>query len=141
MKKQLLLCLGMLCLFLSLQAQVTTSAMTGYIMDETSNLPLPGANVLATHTPSGTVYGVITRDDGGYNIATQNLQNGRVILLTNSGMAQSPTIAPNGKMVAFAEIYDGSKILGMASIDGDVKLRLPAQEGNVQDPAWSPFLN
>lgn len=58
----------MLCLFLSLQAQVTTSAMTGYIMDETSNLPLPGANVLATHTPSGTVYGVITRDDGGYTI-------------------------------------------------------------------------
>lgn len=67
MKKQLLLFLGILCLSLSLQAQVTTSAMAGYVVDDT-NQSLPGANVLATHTPSGTVYGVITRDDGGYTI-------------------------------------------------------------------------
>lgn len=98
-------------------------------------------NARASFTPGGNHIVMITRDDGGYNIAVQELQSGRVTLLTQSGMAQSPTVAPNGKMVAFAEIYDGSKILGMASIDGDVKLRLPAQEGNVQDPAWSPFLN
>lgn len=67
MKKQLLLSMAFLCLFLTLKAQVTTSAMTGYVMDDTSQ-PLPGANVLATHSPSGTVYGVITRDDGGYTI-------------------------------------------------------------------------
>ena len=67
MKKQLLtLLLGMAFAF-SLHAQVTTSAIAGYVMDD-SNQPLPGANVLATHTPSGTVYGVITRDDGGYTI-------------------------------------------------------------------------
>lgn len=98
-------------------------------------------NARASFTPGGNHIVMITRDDSGYNIAAQDLQNGRVTLLTQSGMAQSPTVAPNGKMVAFAEIYDGSKILGMASVDGDVKLRLPAQEGNVQDPAWSPFLN
>lgn len=67
MKKHLLLFLGLVCLSWSMYAQVTTSAMAGYVMDET-NQPLPGANVLATHTPSGTVYGVITRDDGGYTI-------------------------------------------------------------------------
>lgn len=67
MKKQLLLLLGILCLSFSIRAQVTTSAMTGYVMDD-SNQPLPGANLLATHTPSGTIYGVITRDDGGYTI-------------------------------------------------------------------------
>ncbi len=59
--------MAFLCLFLTLKAQVTTSAMTGYVMDD-ANQPLPGANVLATHSPSGTVYGVITRDDGGYTI-------------------------------------------------------------------------
>ncbi len=67
MKKQLLILLGLVCLTFSVGAQVTTSAMTGYVMDD-SDQSLPGANVLATHSPSGTVYGVITRDDGGYTI-------------------------------------------------------------------------
>jgi len=67
MKKTLLLLFSGLVFTFSLQAQVTTSAMAGYVMDE-SGQPIPGANVLATHTPSGTIYGVITRDDGGYTI-------------------------------------------------------------------------
>jgi len=67
MKKQLLVLLGLVCLALSAGAQVTTSAIAGYVLDE-SDEPLPGANVMATHTPSGTIYGVITRDDGGYTI-------------------------------------------------------------------------
>jgi Carboxypeptidase regulatory-like domain len=59
--------IGLLLLSFQGQAQVTTSAMTGYVEDE-SHQPLPGANVVATHQPSGTVYGVITREDGGYTI-------------------------------------------------------------------------
>jgi hypothetical protein len=66
--KQLLLLIGSaLLLISSLHAQVTTAALTGYVTDE-NNQPIPGANVVATHTPSGSVYGVISRDDGGYTI-------------------------------------------------------------------------
>src|SRR6187549_3690354 len=67
MKKALLLLFSGLLFTFSLDAQVTTSAMAGYVLD-TDGQSLPGVNVLATHTPSGTVYGVITRDDGGYTI-------------------------------------------------------------------------
>ncbi|MEO5907494.1 MAG: carboxypeptidase-like regulatory domain-containing protein, partial [Saprospiraceae bacterium] len=56
----------------NLNAQVTTSAMTGYVWDE-AHQPLPGANVVATHLPSGTIYGVITRDDGGYTIPNMRI--------------------------------------------------------------------
>ncbi len=73
MKKQILI-LGwaLLITALPMSAQVTTSAMTGYVWDE-SQQPLPGANVVATHTPSGSVYGVITRDDGGYTIPNMRI--------------------------------------------------------------------
>jgi hypothetical protein len=71
--KQLLLLLGStLLLVSSLHAQVTTAALTGYVTDE-NNQPVPGANVVATHTPSGSVYGVITRDDGGYTIPNMRI--------------------------------------------------------------------
>ena len=67
MKKTLLLLFSGLVFAFSLHAQVTTSAMAGYVVGDDGQ-PIPGANVLATHTPSGTIYGVITRDDGGYTI-------------------------------------------------------------------------
>lgn len=48
-------------------AQVTTSTIGGRITDN-NNLPVIGAAVIATHVPSGTVYGVVTNTDGRYTI-------------------------------------------------------------------------
>lgn len=46
---------------------VTTSSMYGTVTDEKGD-PLPGANFIAMHVPSGTQYGTSTRADGKYNI-------------------------------------------------------------------------
>lgn len=97
-------------------------------------------NARATFTPDGNSIIMLTQNGSGYDIAMQDLQSGRVTLLTNSGNTQSPTLAPNGKIVAYSDLYDGSGILGMASTDGKVKLRIPSSSGEVQEPAWSPFL-
>ena len=48
-------------------AQVTTSSLGGRIVDNFGE-PVIGAAVVATHEPSGTVYGVITNNDGRYTI-------------------------------------------------------------------------
>ncbi|MDO5970399.1 TonB-dependent receptor [Flavivirga aquimarina] len=48
-------------------SQVTTSNIKGLILDENS-VPLPGANVLAIHTPTGTKYGAATNFDGRFNL-------------------------------------------------------------------------
>ncbi|SFG88441.1 TonB-dependent receptor [Pedobacter insulae] len=50
----------------SSNAQVTTSSMAGLIRDAKG--ALPGANVKATHTPSGTVYNASTNNDGRFLI-------------------------------------------------------------------------
>ncbi|HOC85250.1 MAG: carboxypeptidase regulatory-like domain-containing protein [Prolixibacteraceae bacterium] len=54
-------------------SQVTTSGMTGRVVSD-SNEPLPGATVVAVHTPSGTQYGTITNAEGIYII--QGMRSG-----------------------------------------------------------------
>ncbi len=56
---------ALLAMAVGLSAQVTSSSIYGIVTDE-SGFGLPGATVTATHVPSGTYYGVVTRDDGGY---------------------------------------------------------------------------
>ena len=48
-------------------AQVTTSALSGQVVDQ-SGEPVIGAAVVALHEPSGTVYGAVTNADGRYTI-------------------------------------------------------------------------
>ena len=50
-----------------ISAQVTTSSLNGLVVDE-SGAPAIGVAVLATHEPSGTIYTVITNEDGRYTI-------------------------------------------------------------------------
>jgi hypothetical protein len=66
MKKTILSVLFMFTAVLAF-SQVTTSNIKGLVLDETSQ-PLPSANVVAVHTPTGTIYGAATNFDGRYNL-------------------------------------------------------------------------
>ena len=46
---------------------ITTGSLEGRVTD-TTNQPLPNADILVVHVPSGTKYGAITRVDGRYTI-------------------------------------------------------------------------
>jgi len=52
---------------LGVQAQVTTSALSGKVTDNIGG-ELIGATVLAVHTPTGTRYGTLSNESGMYNI-------------------------------------------------------------------------
>jgi len=98
-------------------------------------------NARGAFTPNGKSIVMLNRDGGRFNIAVQDLKTGRINILFDEGINKSPSVAANGSMVVYATILNGRGVLGESSIDGRIKLRLPAQEGDVQDPAWSPFLD
>ena len=97
-------------------------------------------NAKALFTPDGKSIVMLHRDEDMFDIAKQDLDSGDVIVLSNFGDDQSPSIAPNGKMVIYASRDGDRGILKLVSDDGRVKLSLPESEGEVREPAWSPYL-
>jgi TolB protein len=100
-------------------------------------------NARASFSPDGNQIVMIHAGDNtnGYGIGLQDLQTGAYLTLDNSGNDQSPSFAPNGQMVIFAKKTGPNRQLALVSTDGRIKLALPSDVGEVQEPVWSPFLN
>ena len=79
-----------------------------------------------------------------YHVVWQTLSSsGDVYVLTKNVLDESPSVAPNGSMVIYAtkETRTGQGILGVVSVDGNVSFKLPSSSGEVQEPAWSPYMS
>lgn len=96
-----------------------------------------GYNVTPRLTSDGETLVILHKENGMFMIAKQDLSSGRLELLTDHRRDQSPSLSPNDEMILFATKMGLRQVLGMVSIDGKIRLRLPAQEGEVREPAWS----
>ncbi|PLW84448.1 Tol-Pal system beta propeller repeat protein TolB [Kineobactrum sediminis] len=84
---------------------------------------------------------LVHRSGEGFHIALYDMETSRLQILTNTELDESPSIAPNGSMVLYATKSGDRGILAAVSVDGGVKFRLPAREGDVREPAWSPYMS
>ncbi|GAB4391500.1 MAG: Tol-Pal system beta propeller repeat protein TolB [Gammaproteobacteria bacterium] len=97
-------------------------------------------NASAQFTQDGKSLVLLHRQNNRFSIALLDLGSDRLEELSRSDADESPSISPNGKMILFATRDQGQGILSVISTDGRIKLRLPARQGDVQEPAWSPYL-
>lgn len=95
-------------------------------------------NARASYSPDGRSLVMVTLEDGGYRIAVQDLDKGTLRVLSEGGLDESPSFAPNGSMVIYASKVGNRGVLAAVSVDGRVHQRLGMQEGDVREPAWSP---
>jgi TolB protein len=97
-------------------------------------------NASATYLAGNpTKISLLHRDDRGFNVAIYDLQSGTMQILTQGGYLESPSPAPNGRMIVYSTNVGGRRMLGMVSSNGQVNIRLPEVSGDAQAPAWSPY--
>ncbi|NCP41448.1 MAG: Tol-Pal system protein TolB, partial [Rhodoferax sp.] len=66
--------------------------------------------------------------------------NGAVRVISETAADESPSFAPNGKLVVYATQVQGREALMTSTLDGKVKARLSGQTGDIREPHWGPFL-
>ncbi len=109
---------------------------------DTKRLTFTGKfNARADISPNDRHLAMVHQSGGNnYTIALQDLSNGVFSTLTDTPLDESPSFSPNSKMVVYATRKGNKGVLGIMSLDGRFKLRLPAVDGEVREPVWSPYL-
>jgi TolB protein len=97
-------------------------------------------NVSPRISPDGRVLAYIARNGGKFQVATLDLATRQTQILTDSDKDESPSFAPNGRMILLATVISGRGVLSAVSADGRVKQRLTISAGDVREPAWGPFV-
>jgi TolB protein len=90
-------------------------------------------------TPDGTLLAMVTLNNGNYRIAVQELSSGTVRVLSKGRLDESPSFAPNGATLIYAEREENRDALATVSTDGLTGLRLKAPQ-DIREPAWGPFV-
>ena len=96
--------------------------------------------VSPTLSPDGAQLCYVTRVDGRYRVAVMELATGQEKILTGNDFDESPSFAPNGRMIVFASERGRKGVLGTVSIDGSVSAWLSTATGDIREPTWGPLL-
>ena len=74
-----------------------------------------------------------------YRIAVLDRTTGESKAVSVGNLDESPSYAPNGSMILYAATEGPRGVLYAVSADGRVRQRLILADGDVREPAWSPF--
>jgi TolB protein len=96
-------------------------------------------NARASYSADGKMLTLVSGAQGRYHAALLHLQSSVLQVLTDTPLDESPSFAPNGRMILYATDRGGRGVLASVSSDGRVRQLLKLQEGDVREPAWSPF--
>jgi len=101
-----------------------------------------GAYNVSPHlSTDGKLMTFIKQTPAGFKVAVQDLATGQVQTLSDTSQDESPSFAPNGRMILYATSIGGKGSLAAVSVDGRVKQRLKDTGGDVREPSWGASQN
>ncbi len=88
----------------------------------------------------GNKIALVRRNGGQFRIAIMQMGGSGADIISTGKYDESPSLAPNGTMIAYATQRKGRGKLVVVSDNGKSKQELHAPEGEVREPAWSPYI-
>jgi len=98
-------------------------------------------NISPSISQDGRWMAYISRIGGAFKLHLMDIAGGNVRVLSDTVADESPSFAPNSKLVVYATQVQGHEALMTTTLDGKVKARLTGQNGDIREPNWGPFLN
>ncbi|MCB8747652.1 Tol-Pal system beta propeller repeat protein TolB [Rhodoferax sp. U2-2l] len=98
-------------------------------------------NISPAISQDGRWMAYISRLGGAFKLHLMEIDSGNVRALSDTSADESPSFAPNSKLVVYATQFQGKEALMTTTLDGKVKARLNGQNGDIREPHWGPFLN
>ena len=96
-------------------------------------------NARGVYSPDGRYIAMVHGRDKRYRIALLDMQTEQLSILTDGSLDESPSFAPNGRIVLYATARGNTGVLSAVSVDGRSQHRLASRDGDVREPAWSPY--
>ena len=96
-------------------------------------------NARGRYSPDGKYIAMVHGRDKRYRIAVQDTASGQLSILTDGQLDESPSFAPNGRILLYATARGNTGVLSAVSVDGRSQHKLISPGGDIREPAWSPY--
>ena len=96
-------------------------------------------NISPAPSPDGRWLAYISRVNGAFKLHVMELASGNTTSITDTGADESPSFAPNSRLIVYATQNQGREALMTTTVDGKLKARLAGQSGDIREPDWGPF--
>ncbi|OOG39738.1 Tol-Pal system beta propeller repeat protein TolB [Polaromonas sp. A23] len=96
-------------------------------------------NISPALSPDGRWLAYISRIGGAFKLYLMELGKGTAIALTDTSADESPSFAPNSRLIVYATQQQGREALLTTTLDGKIKARLTGATGDIREPDWGPF--
>ena len=96
-------------------------------------------NISPAISPDGKYLAYVSRIGGAFKLQVMELSGGAVTSLTDTAADESPSFAPNSRLIVYATQQQGREALMTTTLDGKIKARLTGAGGDIREPHWGPF--